>query len=408
MNQSTRAKLWTKDFILVSSVNFLLTLIFYLLMVTIALYAVQEYDASTSEAGLITGIFIVGTLFGRLYIGRVIDIIGRKRTLIIGLIFFTLTTFLYFLNLGLPFLMLNRLVHGMALGMASTASGTIVAQIIPATRRGEGIGYFSMSTTLSTAIGPFIGLYMSQITSFQMIFTLCLVLGVISLIIALFVHVPKLAVVPKTTDTKAEVTKGFKISNFIEPKALPIAFITMMIAFCYSSILSFINFYAIEINLVEVSSFFFIVYAVAVLLSRPFTGRLMDDKGANFIMYPGFVIFAAGMLLLSSVSTGITLLVAGALIGLGFGNMQSTTQAIAVKLTAPHRLGLATSTFFIALDAGLGFGPYLLGFIIPVTGYRTLFVILTFIILLTSLFYYFLHGKKDRVEQAALRASNSV
>ena len=241
-----------------------------------------------------------------------------------------------------------------------------------------------------------------------MIFTLCLVLGIVSLIVALFVHVPKLAVVPKMTDTKSEETKGFKISNFVEPKALPIAFITMIVAFCYSSILSFINFYAIEINLVETASFFFVVYAVAVLLSRPFTGRLMDDKGANFVMYPAFVIFAAGMLLLSSVTTGITLLIAGALIGLGFGNMQSTTQAVAVKLTAPHRLGLATSTFFIALDAGLGFGPYLLGFIIPVTGYRTLFVILAFIILLTSAFYYFLHGKRDRAEQAALKATPTV
>jgi len=398
LNQN-KASLWTKDFIVVSSVNFLLTLIFYLLMVTIAVYAVEEFGASTSEAGLITGIFIVGTLFGRLYIGRVIDSIGRKRTLIIGLIFFTLTTLLYFVNLGLPFLLLNRLIHGMALGMASTAAGTIVAQIIPATRRGEGIGYFSMSATLATAIGPFIGLYMSQITSFQMIFAFCLALGVACLIVAFFVRVPALVVAPKTMESNSGEKKKFKISNFIEPKALPIAFIVMLVAFCYSSILSFINFYAIEIDLVETSSFFFVVYAIAVLLSRPFTGRLMDNKGANFVMYPAFVIFAAGMLLLSSVETGITLLIAGALIGLGFGNMQSSTQAIAVKATSPHRLGLATSTFFIALDAGLGFGPYILGFIVPITGYRTLYVILTFIILVTAVFYYFLHGKKEREEK---------
>ena len=407
MNQP-KVKLWTKNFIIVSSVNFLLTLIFYLLMVTIAVYAVKEFDASTSEAGLITGIFIVGTLFGRLYIGRVIDTIGRKRTLIIGLIFFTLTTLLYFLNLGLPFLLLNRLIHGMALGMASTASGTIVAQIIPATRRGEGIGYFSMSATLATAIGPFIGLYMSQITSFQMIFAFCLALGALCLIVAFFVRVPKLVEVPKVSEIEVEDTKKFKISNFIEPKALPIAFIVMMVAFCYSSILSFINFYAIEIDLVETASFFFVVYAGAVLLSRPFTGRLMDNKGANFVMYPAFVIFAAGMLLLSSVNTGTTFLLAGALIGLGFGNMQSSTQAIAVKLTSPHRLGLATSTFFIALDAGLGFGPYLLGFIVPVTGYRTLYVILTVVILVTTVFYYFLYGQKERAERKSFNASTAV
>ncbi|MCG5029588.1 MFS transporter, partial [[Ruminococcus] torques] len=80
--------------------------------------------------------------------GRIIDSISRKRMLFIGLIFFTLTTFLYFVNYGITFLLINRLIHGIALGMASTATGTIVAQIIPVTRRGEGIGYYSMSATL--------------------------------------------------------------------------------------------------------------------------------------------------------------------------------------------------------------------------------------------------------------------
>ncbi|HWO95038.1 MAG TPA: MFS transporter [Bacillus sp. (in: firmicutes)] len=402
MSQS-RPKLWTKDFIVVSSVNFFLTLIFYLLMVTIAVYAVDEFNASTSQAGLVTGIFIIGTLIGRLFIGRMIDSIGRRRTLFIGLIFFTLTTFLYFVNYGITFLLINRFIHGITLGMASTATGTIVAQIIPATRKGEGIGYYSMSATLATAIGPFIGLYMSQHTSFEMIFSFCLALGVISLITAFFLYVPVLEV----SSTPPEI-KGFKLSDFVEPKALPIAFITLAIAFCYSSVLSFINFYAMEINLVSAASFFFIVYAIAVLVSRPFTGRLMDIKGANFIMYPAFIIFGAGMLLLSLADKSITLLLAGVLIGLGFGNMQSSTQAIAVKLTPQHRLGLATSTFFIFLDAGLGFGPYLLGFIIPLTGYSTLYVILSIFILATSVLYYFLHGKKESTARADINTSASA
>ncbi|MFJ7933292.1 MFS transporter [Sporosarcina sp. NPDC096371] len=385
-----KPKLWTKDFIVVSSINFLITLIFYLLMVTIAVYAVDKFNASTSQAGLVTGIFIIGTLIGRLFIGRYIDSIGRKRTLFIGLLFFTLTAILYFVNLGLTFLLINRLIHGVAMGVASTATGTIVAQTIPATRRGEGIGYYSMSATLATAIGPFIGLFMSQHTSYQMIFAFCLALGVICLLIAFFLRVPAMEI-----PTKASERKGFKLSNFIEPKALPIAFVTLAIAFCYSSVLSFINFYAIEIDLVEISSFFFFVYAIAVLVSRPFTGRLMDLKGANFIMYPAFLLFAAGILLLSAAHSGIILLVAGAFIGLGFGNMQSSTQAIAVKLTPTHRLGLATSTFFIFLDAGLGFGPYLLGFLIPVTGYSMMYVIMGILILATTVLYYFLHGKKE-------------
>ncbi|WP_375090513.1 MFS transporter [Peribacillus sp. RS7] len=396
MDQS-RARLWTKDFVIVSSINFFITLIFYLLMVTLAIYAVNELDASTSEAGLISGIFIIGTLIGRLFIGRFIDSIGRKKTLFIGLIFFTLTTLLYFVDLGIGFLLVNRLIHGMAMGMASTATGTIVAQIIPATRKGEGIGYYSMSATLATAIGPFIGLYMAQHTSFQVIFSFCLALGVISLITAFFLHVPALKVTAKVTESK-----GFKLSNFIEPKALPISIITLVLAFCYSSVLSFISFYAIEINLVNTASFFFVVYAVAVLLSRPFSGPLMDRKGSNFIMYPAFIIFGIGLLLLSISTNSFTLLAAGFLIGLGFGNMQSSSQAIAVKLTPPHRMGMATSTFFIMLDAGLGFGPYILGFIIPVTGYSTLYVILGVVVILTSVLYYFLHGKKERTARTNL------
>ena len=395
MNQS-KPKLWTKDFIVASLVNFFLILIFYLLMVTIAAYAAEEYQATTSQAGLVTGIFIIGTLFGRLVIGRIIDNIGRKRTLVIGLVLFTLTTLIYFVNIGLPFLMVNRLLHGMTLGMASTAAGTIAAQIIPMVRKGEGIGYFSMSATMATAIGPFIGLFMSQRTSYEMIFGLCLVLGVVSLIISLFIHVPPVEPAPKD-----EHAKGFKISNFLEPKAVPIAFITLAVGFCYASVLSFINFYAIELDLVDTASFFFVVYAVAVLISRPFTGRLMDVKGANYVMYPAFIVFTAGLLLLSTANSSVTLLLSGALIGLGFGNMQSTTQAVAVKLTPPHRMGLATSTFFIFMDAGLGFGPYILGFIIPLTGYSSLYMILAGVALATTLLYYLLHGKKEHAANAA-------
>lgn len=396
-----RSKLWTKDFVIVSSVNFFLTLIFYLLMVTIAVFAVNQYGATTSQAGLVTGIFIIGTLIGRLYIGRAIDTIGRKKTLYIGLIFFTLTTLLYFLQLGITFLLINRFIHGVALGMASTATGTIVAQIIPATRKGEGIGYYSMSATLATAVGPFIGLFMMQQVTFQTIFFFCLALGVFTFITAFFLYVPQI----ETTSKTSPEGKTFKFSNFVEPKAVPIAFITLAIAFGYSGVLSFINFYAMEIDLVSAASFFFLVYSAAVLVSRPFTGRLMDVKGANYVMYPAFVIFAAGMFVLSTASSSFTLLMAGALIGLGFGNMQSCTQAVAVKLTPTHRMGLATSTFFIFLDAGLGFGPYLLGFIIPVTGYSTLYAMMSVFIILTSGLYYILHGKKESAGKARFDAS---
>ena len=99
----SKAKLWTKDFIIVSSINFFLALVFYLLIVIIGVYAVEVYDASATQAGLVTGIFVIGTLFGRLFIGRSIDSIGRKKTMFIGLILYIVTTSLYFVDGGIHF-----------------------------------------------------------------------------------------------------------------------------------------------------------------------------------------------------------------------------------------------------------------------------------------------------------------
>lgn len=395
-------KLWTKDFILVSLINFLLTLIFYLLIVIIAVYSTDKFQASVSQAGLVTGIFIIGTLLGRLFIGRVIDDIGRKKTLFIGLTAFVFTTLLYFVSFTLPLLLLIRFLHGVSLGIASTATGTIVAQIIPDRKKAEGIGYYSMSAALATAIGPFTGLFMMQHTNFELIFLLCTLLSVVCFSVAFLVEVPALPIL--TTSTKE---KKFSLADFVEPKALPIALVAFIVALCYSSVLSFINSYAIEINLVSTASFFFIVYAVAVLVSRPFTGQLLDIKGANYVMYPAFVFFVIGLITLSFTHSSFSLLLSGVFIGLGFGNLQSSTQAIAIKLTEPHRMGLATSTFFIFLDGGLGFGPYLLGFVIPIIGFRKLYIVLGFVVLLTALIYHFLHGKHSLKIVSSISKNNA-
>ncbi|WP_214828811.1 MFS transporter [Exiguobacterium algae] len=380
-------KLWTKDFLIISLVNFFLTLIFFLLMVTIGVHAVEAYGATTSQAGLVTGIFIIGTLTGRLFIGRLIDSIGRKRTLLMGLTFFTLTILLYFLQWGVGFLLLTRFVHGLGMGLSSTATGTIVAQVIPPARKGEGIGYYSMSSTLATAIGPFVGLLLSQHTNFSVIFILCFVIGLISLFSSLMVDVPEA--------NEPELVRGFSLKSFVEPKALPIALIIGLAALSYSSVLSYINFYANELDLLEAASVFFLVYSVAVLLSRPITGKLMDRRGANVVMYPAIALFSIGLLVLSQADSAWTLLLSGVLIGLGFGNIQSGTQAIAVKASPPHRMGMATSTFFIALDAGLGFGPYFIGLLIPLMGFSQLYLGLAGLVFVTLYVYYVMNGRVE-------------
>ncbi|MDU2111768.1 MAG: MFS transporter, partial [Clostridiales bacterium] len=287
-------KLWTKNFIILSLLNFLLTLIFFMLNTTIVLYAVETFKASPSIGGLVSGAFIIGTLVSRLFIGNLINAKNSKKILLIGLILFTLGTSLYFIKRGITFLILTRFLHGITSGISSTVIGAIIAIIIPKSRKGEGVSYFSLSTALATALGPFIGLSLSQNAGFKTIFVFCLIVSIVTCVISLFFNNSKL-IISESKNSKKE----FRISNFIEIKALPISLIMFISSLCFSSVLSYINLFAIDNHLESTANLFFIVYAIAVLFTRPLTGKILDKKGANYIIYPALILFSLSLILLS-------------------------------------------------------------------------------------------------------------
>jgi MFS family permease len=385
-------KLWTKDFWVVSLTNFFLYFIHYLLIACITVFTAEKFQASASMSGLAAGIFIIGMLFGRLYSGKSIERIGRKKMLYFGIIFSLIAVLLYFAVTSLSLLLIIRFLHGIGFGIASTATGTIVANVIPNERRGEGTGYYALSTTIASAIGPFLGIYINQHYGFQMNFVICAVLIVMSLLISVWISVPKGTI----NQAQLNPTKSFKLSSFFEPKALPISIVSIFIGLAYSSILSFLNTYAQQIHLVDVASLFFIVYAIATLVSRPFTGRLFDKKGENVVVYPALIILAIGFLVISQVHHGYTLLISAVLVGVGYGSFIPSAQAIAVKAAPRDRMGLATSTFFMFADFGAGFGPFIIGFLIPVLGFKNLYIAMAIVVLADIAIYYFLQGRKKR------------
>lgn len=386
-------KLWTKDFIIITLTSFLVFLTFYLLMTTLTLYAIEQFKSSQTEAGFAASIFVIGSLILRLFAGKYIDVIGRKKLLYFSLILFLASCLLYFLVDSYVLLLIIRFVHGAAFGIVTTVMATAVIGIIPPTRRGEGTGYYSLSTPLATAIGPFLGILITQHANFNMIFIVCTAFSIISIIVMLFANI---AESPLTAEQKQHA-KGFKIQDFFEKTAVPIAAIIFILGIAYASILTYISPYSIEIKLTGAASIFFIVYAVFLLASRPFTGKLLDQKGANIVIYPALILFASGLICLSQSYTGAMLLIASALIALGFGNMISCSQAVVVNKSPRHRMGLATSTFYIAMDAGIGVGPIIIGIILPLVGFRGMYMTMAVLVLVTIAIYYFVHGKHEKV-----------
>jgi MFS family permease len=164
----------------------------------------------------------------------------------------------------------------------------------------------------------------------------------------------------------------------------------LIVGFNYSAVLTFLSLYSKQLHLEKAAGFFFPVYAVVVILSRPFSGRLLDARGKNFVVFPCLFLFAVGMLLLGQSDSGMTLLLAGAVMGLGYGNFLSCGQAISIKEAPPDRLGLATATYYMFLDIGFGIGPYLFGSLVPFVGYRSLYFMMAAMIFATILLYTFL------------------
>lgn len=383
-------KLWTKNFFIDSFVNFFIYIVFYLFMVVIVTHVMTDLKGSSSTAGLVFGIFVLGLLVSRLACGSFIETVGDKKMLYIGLAVFLFTTLLYFPAKNLTALLVVRFINGIGMGIATTATGTIIAKIIPPARRGEGTGYFALTMPLASALGSSLGIYINHYGNFNTILILSVILLGISFIGAFFLETPKAEVVRKSEVAK----KPFAITNFLEVSLLPLGGICILMGVSYSGILSFFNSYSASIGQVQAGGIFFIVYAFFILLSRPFTGKLFDRKGENFVMYPAFALFALGLLVLGIATNAFMIFLTAALIGFGYGTFQSSAQAMAVKGTPINRMGVATSTFYAFLDLGVGIGPFMLGVFIPIIGYRPLYLILASIAGACLVIYYFVYGKK--------------
>jgi len=324
-------------------------------------------------------------------------------------------TLLYFVTASLPLLLIVRFFHGMGFGIASTTCGTIVAHITPPERRGEGIGYYALSVTIASAAGPAIGMFMFEHGSFSLILIVCTAVIVLSCMAAPFLKVPKtedqaLQVQNQRADMDGK-KRRLSLNDLFEKKALPISIVIFLVGICYSGIVSFLASFTKQIGLSDIGSLFFIVYAIFILGSRPFTGRLFDKRGDNFVIYPCFVLFAIGLVLISMTHTGFVLLAAAAFVGLGYGSFSPFMQAIAIRSLPHNRMGVATSTFFGFFDMGMGFGPFLLGMFITTIGYSGLYLCSAAAVIAFMFLYFLLHGRnayKPKVSLDTKRRNLSI
>lgn len=380
--------LWSKEFLVAIVVNLFMSSVFYLLLTSMAGYAVQEFHASESLAGLAASGFIIGSVVGRLLSGKYLDFVGRRRLLVATMIVYVLAGLAYIPVSDLGVLIAVRLVHGFAFGAGNTALVASVQAVIPAERRAEGNGYFATATTLSTAAGPFLAVWLSRTHGFTSVFLVATACAGATLVAACFFTVPE----REPTMQERRQKWSLHLSSFVDRGGLRIGLVMLLSGIAYASVLSFLTVHTADLGIPGASSAFFVAYAVASLAARLVAGRIQDRLGDNIVAFPVFGCFAAGMVLLGLATTTGLIVLAGVLIGLGFGCLLPTMQTILINQVPATRVGVATSTFFLLLDTGSGVGPVLLGVVGGVTGFPTMFMLSSVVALVAGILYLLFHG----------------
>ncbi|MDR2790545.1 MAG: MFS transporter [Campylobacteraceae bacterium] len=379
--------IFTKNFIYTALINFFVSAAYYMLFVISVPYAVNKFQVSSSLGGFAAGLILIGCLCGRLISGRIILIFGFKKLIFTGLVIYILSLASYLAADNLYFFMAVRFINGIGIGCIGTVTSVLIVYIIPKELHGRGINYFSLSAVMAMAIGPFLAIYMMAHASFHAIFVFCLIVGAVSFIFAVFISYP---CVHAPQNTKS----SFHLSHYICYAVVPITVVILFVAAGYGSLQAFLPIYAEEVGLTKTAGAFFLIYAAAAFVSRPFTGKTFDQKGANIIIYPSLVLGAVGFMLLCLSKTPSLMILSALFLGLGIANFQTAIQAVCVKLAKSGFVSQAVSTYFIFMDLGIGMGPYLYGLLTPRIGFDGLFATAAAVTFGCIFLYYFIYGKK--------------
>ena len=355
-----REKIFTKQFFLIFAALLFTALVMYALMSTVTEYA-TALGSTATIAGLVSGIYIFGGLCSRIYSGNALEKIGWKKTALIFMSIHFISCLLYFLVNNVEFLLIVRFIHGMGFGASANAIVTIATAILPKKRFGEAFGYFMLGTTLAVGLGPYMGGLLYDYAGSTGCFLAASIFAALALLFICFIDVTSRDPGVNRDLIQKEEKSYSGLEKIFEYKAIPVSLFTALTSLGYVSILSFYRLYAVEADLVGAFSWFFIIYSIVLIVSRPIAGKIQDRYGDMIICVTGIIAQSVGLLLIALMPSALTVIVCAVCAALGFGTLNSAGTTIVTRSTPEHRRSYAVSTFFIFCDATMGFGPALLG-----------------------------------------------
>lgn len=385
-----QTKLWNKSYIMVLLLGILTSSGSQMVTPLMTRY-VKEMGASLTIAATIASLMSITALFFRPISGLLADHLNRKKILIISTGLTVICVAGYSIVHSLPLLFTLRILHGVAFGFSGVASMAFSTSFIPKDRIGEGMGYMSMGTIVSSAIGPNIGLFVADKYGYTMCFLISAVFTAASIIFMLFIPY-------KFTPPAEKASKKNLFKNMIAWEIIVYAMLMGLFSCGNGLITAFMAVLGDERAIPNVT-LFFTVYSLVVFVVRPLTGKLLDRKGLAVILYPSFVIAAAGMVVLGAASALWMVILAGALKALGQGAGTPSIQADVIRRLGRERAGTASSTCLIFQDIGNAISPVIGGAVATAYGFGNMFYGYAAILAIVGPVIFYLKRRSERKKQ---------
>ena len=361
-------KLVTSSYCFILAANFLLYFGFWLLIPVLPFYLSEVFSAGNSTIGIILSCYTVAALCIRPFSGYFLDSFARKPLYLMAYFIFMTMFAGYIIAGSLTLFIMFRIIQGVSFGMVTVGGNTVVIDIMPSSRRGEGLGYYGLSNNIAMAVGPMSGLFLHDAgMSFTTIFCCSLGSCMAGFVCASLVKTPYKPPVRR---------EPISLDRFILLKGIPAGISLLLLSIPYGMTTNYVAMYAKQIGINATTGFFFTFMAIGMAISRIFSGKIVDRGKITQVISAGLYLVVFSFFLLSAcvyliswnnMVCTIVFFSVGLLLGVGFGIMFPAYNTLFVNLAPNSQRGTATSTYLTSWDVGIGIGMLTGGYIAEVS-----------------------------------------
>lgn len=360
-------KLWNKNYIKVMTANFSMSFSFYLLTPLLPIYLSEYFHASKDIIGTVLCGYSVMVLLIRPFSGYMVDSFNRKKVLLICLCFYFLMFAGYLAALSLTAFAIIRTLHGAPFGASTVANSTVAIDVLPSSRRNEGIGFYGLSNNIATAIAPTIGIWIYSTTgNFNILFWISLFVAGIGMWVDSTVQIPEKEITKNKT--KISLDRFFLINGSI------LAINMLCFGFCYGVLSNYLAIYGKEkLGITNSTGIYFLLLSIGLILSRLQGAKALREGKLVLNASEGIILSTFGYTIFVATDSMIGYYASAVLIGLGNGHMWPAFQNMMINLAHHNQRGTANSTLMTSWDSGVGIGILLGGFLAEHFDYQCAF-----------------------------------